>query len=205
MMNDIHREDPDTIWKREIADEITALKLRVNVLMKRRGGARVSPSTWREMARNGLEMVQKGFGNFGYGGTIYETLRFGSDAAGDISVTLAEMNETLKHISMAQLSQAGIGQIVPTKEEGGGITLDFLLADGESPDQEPLSVRQAGATKEHKGANAWEFIPPPPYTNVVIVCAADETAPLGMRCYAEAKLPGGVRKKYPITIEEEKP
>jgi hypothetical protein len=65
-------------------------------------------------------------------------------------------------------------------------------------------MRQSGTTKAHKGTSVWEFIPPAPYTGVVIVCAHDETADLGMRCYAETKDPGGGRSKYPIKFIDQK-
>lgn len=195
-MNDIHREDPESIWKEEVSEEITALKVRVNALMRRRGGSRISPSQWREMAVNGLEVFRDFTNEFRYPGQMYKLGLSHVNAATDISNTMAQIDETLKHIAMAQFHQAGIARV--RVSDDGRVVFD------ENYD-EPTEVRQAGTTREHKGANVWEFIPPAPYTGVVIVCAADETAPLGMRCYAEAKLPGGVRKKYPITIEEEKP
>jgi hypothetical protein len=192
-MNDIHREDPESIWKQEIADEITALKTRVNVLMRRRGGYRVSPSAWREIAINGLNMLREFEGHFSTAGHFYRAIVANVNAANDLSNTLDSIDTTLKFISMAQLQQAGVAEV--------GF-VDGQLVFVESKEGEPQEMRQAGTTKEHKGANAWEFIPPAPYTGVVIVCAADETAPLGMRCYAEAKLPGGVRRKYPMPITE---
>ena len=116
-----------------------------------------------------------------------------------VATALERIEQTLQRVDMAMMHQIGLGTLNVSPEADGGVTfsLDFHGAPPEPPE-----MRQAGTTKAHKGANVWEFVPPPPHTGVVIVCALDEEAPLGMRCYAEVKMVGGERRRYPMPIME---
>jgi hypothetical protein len=190
-VNDIHREDPDTLWKQEVYDEINALKLTVKGLSTNRSGARVSPSTWRKLAGDGLTLLKETKAQLSYIADASRGIWSIARAVETILPLLDDIGTTLKFMSMAQLHEAGIAN-VEFNEQGR------LVFATERPASDSQESRQAGTTKEHKGTNAWEFIPPAPYQGVVIVCAHDETVTLGMRCYAEVKGPGGIRTKFPV-------
>lgn len=118
-----------------------------------------------------------------------------------VEESLASIDQTLKRIDMALMHQAGVGAITTViPEEGGGVILGFTFND-EAP--APPEMRRAGTTKTLPGTTVFEFIPPPPYTGVVIICALDDDAPLGMRCYAEVNAAGRERKRYPMPIVTE--
>jgi hypothetical protein len=114
-----------------------------------------------------------------------------------IAESLERIDQTLTRIDMALMHQAGVGTIHATPDEtNGGAVISFTF--NEVP-PEPVEMRRAGTTRQLVGTEVWEFIPPPPYTGVSLICAPDDNEPLGMRCYAEVKGPGGMREKYGIS------
>ena len=128
------------------------------------------------------------------------------EAAPDKKELLMEsMAVDLTHISAAMLSLAGIAH-VDVDPTTGGIRVRPLTPEEREAQGNPLPPQRMmpGQTKVHPGGSsiAWEIVPPPPYTGVVIVCVPDDTTPVGMRCYAEAKLVGGQRKKWDVTWTE---
>jgi hypothetical protein len=102
-MTDIHREDPERIWKQEVKDEIQALKIRVGAISKNRSGARVSPSTWRQLAINGLDILKDVKGQLSYVADASRGVLNLVQAVESLGTTLDDIHATLMHISMAQL------------------------------------------------------------------------------------------------------
>jgi len=105
-------------------------------------------------------------------------------------------------MTMALMDIAGVGKI--TNDGQGHLSLNFYTneqREAAPPPRQRITPGEVSTRWESQGvAAAWVFTSPPPCKDVEIVCSPDNTADLGMRCYATQKLVGGERKSYSIVF-----
>lgn len=130
------------------------------------GGAKVSESTWRELARQGISAMD----------SIATTMRH----IGMASLAVAG-------VGRIDVDDDGVPHLlVYTAEEKEARDSPPLRIS-------PGITSTLGGSG---GVVAWVFKQPPPYNDVEIVCSPDADSALGQRCTATKKYPGNERRKF---------